>query len=43
MVLPLVTHIFDGVNVDDFAKLLKWLVLDSDGKTILYDGRTEVK
>ena len=34
------TPIFDAVNADEFAKLFKLAKLDSDGKTVLYDGKT---
>lgn len=37
------THIFEGVNVDDFAKLFEMAGIDPDGKTVLYDGRTGSK
>jgi DNA-directed RNA polymerase subunit beta len=34
------TPIFEGVNEIEFAKLFELAKIDSDGKTILYDGRT---
>lgn len=34
------TPIFEGVNANEFAKLFELAKLDSDGKTVLYDGKT---
>ena len=34
------TPIFEGVNAEEFAKLFELAKLDSDGKTVLYDGKT---
>ncbi len=34
------TPIFEGVDTDEFAKLFELAKLDSDGKTVLYDGKT---
>jgi DNA-directed RNA polymerase subunit beta len=37
------TPIFEGVNEEEFAKIFELAKMDSDGKTILYDGRTGEK
>ncbi len=37
------TPIFEGVNEAEFAKIFELAKMDSDGKTILYDGRTGEK
>ena len=34
------TPIFEGVNASEFDKLFELAKMDSDGKTVLYDGRT---
>ncbi len=34
------TPIFEGVNPEEFATLFELAKLDSDGKTVLYDGKT---
>ncbi|MDD3463088.1 MAG: DNA-directed RNA polymerase subunit beta, partial [Sulfurospirillaceae bacterium] len=37
------TPIFEGVNVEEFAKLFEMAKIDMDGKTELYDGMTGQK
>ncbi len=37
------TPIFEGVNAAEFEKLFELAKLDSDGKTVLYDGKTGEK
>ena len=37
------TQIFDGVEAYDFEKLFEMAKIDSDGKSILYDGKTGEK
>ncbi len=37
------TPIFEGVNEKEFKKLFELAKIDSDGKTVLYDGRTGSK
>jgi len=37
------TPIFEGVNAGEFEKLFELAKLDSDGKTVLYDGKTGEK
>ncbi|MDY0265890.1 MAG: DNA-directed RNA polymerase subunit beta, partial [Sulfurospirillum cavolei] len=37
------TPIFEGVNVEEFAKLFEMAKIDTDGKTDLYDGMTGQK
>ncbi len=34
------TPIFEGVNAAEFEKLFEMAKMDSDGKTVLYDGKT---
>jgi len=34
------TTVFEGVNAEEFKKLFELAKMDSDGKSILYDGRT---
>ncbi len=34
------TPIFEGVNAGEFEKLFEMAKMDSDGKTVLYDGKT---
>ena len=34
------TPIFEGVNAGEFEKLFEMSKMDSDGKTVLYDGKT---
>jgi len=35
--------VFEGVNPDEFKKLFELAKIDSDGKTVLYDGKTGEK
>ena len=37
------TQIFDGVEAYDFEKLFEMAKIDSDGKSVLYDGKTGEK
>ncbi|EAL56084.1 DNA-directed RNA polymerase beta chain, fragment [Campylobacter coli RM2228] len=37
------TPVFEGVNIEEFAKLFEIAKIDMDGKTELYDGRTGEK
>jgi len=37
------TPIFEGVNEEEFKKLFELAKIDSDGKSVLYDGRTGEK
>ncbi|HIP59776.1 MAG TPA: DNA-directed RNA polymerase subunit beta [Campylobacterales bacterium] len=37
------TPVFEGVNEKEFAKLFELAKIDTDGKTVLYDGRTGTK
>ncbi|MBD3824943.1 MAG: DNA-directed RNA polymerase subunit beta, partial [Epsilonproteobacteria bacterium] len=37
------TPIFEGVNASEFAKLFELAKMDTDGKTVLYDGKTGEK
>jgi DNA-directed RNA polymerase subunit beta len=37
------TPIFEGVNAGEFERLFELAKLDSDGKTVLYDGKTGEK
>jgi len=37
------TPIFEGVKADEFAKLFEMAKIDTDGKTVLYDGKTGSK
>jgi len=37
------TPIFEGVNAGEFEKLFEMAKMDSDGKTVLYDGKTGEK
>ncbi|WP_198305208.1 DNA-directed RNA polymerase subunit beta [Arcobacter vandammei] len=34
------TQIFDGVKADEFVKLFELAKMDSDGKSVLFDGKT---
>ena len=34
------TQVFDGAKEEEFAKLFELAKMDSDGKTVLYDGKT---
>ena len=37
------TQIFDGVKADEFVKLFEMAKMDSDGKSVLFDGKTGEK
>jgi DNA-directed RNA polymerase subunit beta len=37
------TQIFDGVKEEEFEKLFEMAKIDSDGKSVLYDGKTGEK
>ncbi|NPA60781.1 MAG: DNA-directed RNA polymerase subunit beta, partial [Epsilonproteobacteria bacterium] len=37
------TSVFEGTSQDEFAQLFELAKMDSDGKTVLYDGRTGEK
>ncbi len=37
------TPVFDGAKAEEFAKLFELAKMDTDGKTVLYDGRTGEK
>lgn len=34
------TPVFEGVNIEEFAKLFELAKMEHDGKTVLYDGKT---